>query len=344
MSKAKSLVKALTKKPGVEKGSDKPFIPLEGPNFIHQVDLLFLPEDQGYKYALVATDVGTRLVDAVPLKSKQPKGIIDGLKTIHTNGILEKPFRVHVDSGTEFKGDVKKWLTKNEVKVKTALPGRHRQQAIVENRNKQIGKKLFNRMIEEELQTGEQSNQWIDDLPLVIEEINDKTKERTKLIRKSETGNPYKCKGTTCDLYPIGTRVHVALDAPRDSFGKKLAGNFRETDLRFSLQPKTIVKILTLPYQPPLYVLDGQPHTAYTKQQLLPYKERKLDEQKIRPKKNDKDENVWIVEKIIDKRKLNNRLQLKVKWKGFKQPTWEPRSVINKDVPELVKEFEDSLR
>jgi len=37
----------------------------------HQADLLFLPHDRGYKYALVVVDLGSRLVDAAPLKSKK---------------------------------------------------------------------------------------------------------------------------------------------------------------------------------------------------------------------------------------------------------------------------------
>ena len=45
-----------------------------------QADLLFLPDDQGLKYALVVVDCASRLADAEPLKSKNPDTIVNGLK------------------------------------------------------------------------------------------------------------------------------------------------------------------------------------------------------------------------------------------------------------------------
>ena len=41
------------------------------PGYIYQADLLFLPNDEGYKYALVVVDIGSGLCDAEPLKSKK---------------------------------------------------------------------------------------------------------------------------------------------------------------------------------------------------------------------------------------------------------------------------------
>ena len=45
------------------------------PNFAHMADLLFLPNDHGYKYALVVVDTNTRKVDAEPLKTNVDKEI-----------------------------------------------------------------------------------------------------------------------------------------------------------------------------------------------------------------------------------------------------------------------------
>ena len=41
------------------------------PNYIHQADLLFLPEDMTYKYALVVVDVALRYVDVESLSKKE---------------------------------------------------------------------------------------------------------------------------------------------------------------------------------------------------------------------------------------------------------------------------------
>ena len=58
-------------------------------NFFHQADLLYLPDDSGYIYALVVVDAGSRKVDATPLKDKTPKAVIAGFKKIYKNGILQ---------------------------------------------------------------------------------------------------------------------------------------------------------------------------------------------------------------------------------------------------------------
>ena len=40
---------------------------------VEQIDTLYLPEDNGYKYLLVLVDLATSLCDAEPLKTKTPE-------------------------------------------------------------------------------------------------------------------------------------------------------------------------------------------------------------------------------------------------------------------------------
>ena len=49
-------------------------------NYIHQADLLFLPTDEGEKYALVVVDVASRYIDTEPLSSKNSASIAKALK------------------------------------------------------------------------------------------------------------------------------------------------------------------------------------------------------------------------------------------------------------------------
>jgi len=48
----------------------------------------------------------------------------------------------------------------------------------------------------------------------------------------------------------------------------------------------------------------------------------------------------YTIEKLLDRKKEKNKVLFKVKWKNYSKPTWEPRSILMKDVPELVKEYE----
>ena len=40
-------------------------------NHSHQMDILYLPEDKGYKYCLVVIDIATDNFDAQPLKKNR---------------------------------------------------------------------------------------------------------------------------------------------------------------------------------------------------------------------------------------------------------------------------------
>ena len=45
----------------------------EKPNHTHQIDLLVLPNDKKYKYALTVIDIASRYKDAKPAKSRKPQ-------------------------------------------------------------------------------------------------------------------------------------------------------------------------------------------------------------------------------------------------------------------------------
>jgi hypothetical protein len=47
-------------------------------------------------------------MDAIPLKNKTPQDIITALKKVYiTHNILEFPYVLQFDNGSEFKGDLK---------------------------------------------------------------------------------------------------------------------------------------------------------------------------------------------------------------------------------------------
>lgn len=344
------VVDQLYRKPKKDKGVNAPTFQSYLPGQIQQADLLFLPNDGGFKYALVVVDIGSKLTDAEPLKDKKSSNIVAGLKAIYDRKILQIPQRLEVDAGTEFKGNLSRWLKDNNIILRVAAPFRHRQQAMVERRNQLIGKQLFKRMTEQELLTGEVSVQWTDDLPKVIDVLNRKEKKK----KKKKPKNEYQCSGASCVLLPEGTKVRVALDAPRDVVsGKRLPGRFRDTDIRWGIKPKTIKQVIIQPNQPPLYLVDDGKgsidHTqAYTKNQLLPVQKNELgpDPSSIRPIKGPMGEEQYVVQKIVDKKKSKGLVMYLVKWAGYpsSQNTWEYRTDLLKYVPDMVKEFEQTLK
>jgi len=213
-------------KPVKDKGINKPHYPEFEDHYMHQADLLFLPHDDDFKYALVVVDLGSGMSDGRALKSKEAKEMISAFKSIYRGKILRKPEWIGINAGTEFRGDVEKFLVNDlKIKIKRALPQRHRQQAVVENRNKQIGKIILMRQTAEELITGEPATAWVEDLPEVIQEVNTKRKKKKPKKKKKKKTNDILWHGDACDLIEQGTKVRAMLDAPRDVIqGKRLPG------------------------------------------------------------------------------------------------------------------------
>ena len=77
-----NVVTNLTQVPRKDKGENATKFNVSVKNAVHQADLLFLPEDKGYRYALVVVDVATRSMDAHQLKSKKPEEVLKAFRII----------------------------------------------------------------------------------------------------------------------------------------------------------------------------------------------------------------------------------------------------------------------
>lgn len=281
--KLKGISKAgskLSKVPPKDPDRPSEFIPKA--DVVHQADLLFLPNDDGYRYLLVVVDVATRLTDAVPIKEKTQKATIKGFKKIYSRPsktrILDKPIAMQTDAGVEFVGNTARAFFKAEgIALRVGKPGRSRQQAMVESHNGQITQLITLRQNEEELITGEPSREWIADIPLILELLNEDLGRTPPsetdvgdepVCSKSEAWKK-KAKGKrakempTCDLLPKGTKVRAILDKPVSlADGKKLIGTFRVGDSRWETTVRTVVQQILKPGNPPLYLVSDRKNVA----------------------------------------------------------------------------------
>ena len=98
-------------KPPKEK--EHPHINIPQPHMVYQADLLYLPTDDTYKYALVIVDVATGITDLEPLKTHSSKEVAQAFKIIFKRKILPVPIvMIQLDKGTEFRSAVKKYFDK----------------------------------------------------------------------------------------------------------------------------------------------------------------------------------------------------------------------------------------
>lgn len=295
-----SLVKSLMKRPKLERGAEMPKNQVFEPNIYHQADLLFMPDDNGFKYILTVADVHNKHIDAEPLKNKEPVSVKNAFKKIYARPKLDFPDKLQTDAGTEFKGQVPEYFKDNEVWLKTAQAGRHRQQAIVEKANGKLAKYLFIRQTEQELKTGEPSVEWVDDLDDVVKYIN---KNAPKPITKPISNDVLLTKYSR-DILPLGLKVRIALDNPKGALGEKLQGKFRITDIRWDQKERTITNIIFSDGFPPLYVVDENNRITYTRNQLqeIPKNERKPADKYLRTETKRKEEKEKVEEQPTTQR------------------------------------------
>ena len=154
-------------------------------NDTHQADLLFLPYDTingvVYKYALTVIDVGSRYKEAEPLRTKYSSEVAKAFETIYTRSSLIYPKKLNIDSGGEFKGEVKKLFTNHNVELIVGEPGNHRAQGIVERFNKTLAEKLFPAQYMQEMIREGRSSEWVENLPSIIKVLNE---TETRLIKQ----------------------------------------------------------------------------------------------------------------------------------------------------------------
>lgn len=322
----------LLKPPKKEKGKNKPHITNTSgkPNATHYTDLIFMPKTKkGNRYILTVVDIATSKMDAIPLKGKSSELTLKAMQSIYKRKYLNKPTILHTDDGTEFKGVFKRWMEKNDVILITAKVGRHRQQAPVESMNNRIVSVLNRYMMAVELQTNETFREWDTIMDKLVRLMNEQYSHKPV-----DTSNKVlsRCQGDSCNLLAVGTKVRHVLDYPRDIEGRRLHGEFRTGDMRFDPNVKTITTIKLLPTQPPLYVLDGDFSVSYTKEQL----------QAVHDYEKNVEVKEFIVESIVDKRKVKKETQYKIKYKDGSVKWIDEKKVLKVD-PKLVKKYNDEI-
>lgn len=147
------------------------------PNHTHQVDLLFLPNDRKYKYALTVIDIASRYKEAEPLKTKQAENVAKAISKIYERSELKFPTKIMADNGHEFMGSFNTLMKSHDVKIVRSL--NKKKVAFVERFNKTLSEKLFAHQYAEEIKTKVTNREWVDRLPGVIESLNS---QETRMI------------------------------------------------------------------------------------------------------------------------------------------------------------------
>jgi hypothetical protein len=339
----KTIVDALMKQPKNEtKGLNVPTTDVPTQNWTHQVDLLFLPTDDGYKYCLSVVDLALpRYIGAEKLKTKNADEVLKALLHIYkTSKFLKLPKRIEMDSGTEFQGEFFNYFNKLHIDMVYKKTGRSRQQACVEAVNYALSYYLFKRMVSNEIaiKSEELIGDWINELPELVELINHEKEQSLLKPKKKQTAREKMSDNgvlpvglpDSYEVLPVGTKVRVIADEPRNLQNIKESGKgFRLGDIRWEVKPTTIKQLSLRGGQPPMYLVDGIDNVSYTKSQLQVIKDDERPPNKEAITK-------FIIYTLLDKKMVNRKPYYLVHWKGYdkKEATWV-------DAKEIPKQFID---
>jgi len=235
-------------------------------NLIQQADLLFITNDRGYKYILVVVDDHSKKMDAEKLKDKDSRSVAKAFRKIYDRDILKIPEEIELDDGKEFKGEVRDFFDEHNTRVRYALPNRHQQQGLVERKNQILGTLIHQIQTYKELKSvhNKLNREWVKILPDLVREINNNV---PKPLHEATSEDP-KINDYNKKLLEIGQAVRIKLDHPVDTQGKRLHGNFRSTDMRWTEKAYTITNVLIRPGQPISYLTDKSNEVSYTKEEL----------------------------------------------------------------------------
>ena len=244
------------------------------PNQIHQADLLYLPHDKvyqnTYKYTLNVIDIASGYAASRPLKTKKAKEVAEMFKYIYKKGPLKFPKELHVDSGTEFKGDVLKLMKENNVPVKSVVTKYHHSfTAFVENFNKLLAMMLFKPQDAQELESGKDSKIWVKNLMKFVAKLNNRNLDRTKMTPtkaiKSENVElkikPYEPE----NIAPVDGLYRYLLEPGEENQDTKR----RATDNNWSRKTFRLDRIIENPGQRVLYYLVNGTERAFVREELM---------------------------------------------------------------------------
>lgn len=247
----------------------RPKFDVSTPNEVHQADLLFLPKDGQYKYALTVVDIGSRYKASEPLKTKNSTEVADAFAKMYKKGPLKWPTLLQVDPGKEFMGEVTKLMKKNSTKIRRGRVEIHRDQGIVERFNRTLAERLFGYQYHQELLNPEKrSTEWVKRLPSVMKSLNN---ERTRLTglkpsvaikRKAVKIEQSKPRKDEEEILPFGSKVRYLYED-----GELEGGRRRATDPIWSIDTYNINRYRNS--NPVVYYLQDGPERGFVREELM---------------------------------------------------------------------------
>ena len=267
-------------------------------------------QNKGFRYMLNVIDVFSKYAWSIPLKDKTGTTTLNAFKEIVKNS-GRMPKHIWVDQGKEFYNKhMDEWIKENNI-IRYSTYGEHKS-AVVERFNRTLKEKMWKRF------TAENTRNWINMLDKLINKYNNTVHSTIKMTptEASKPENKFKVLNNHGYLqhqqlnpkFEVGDRVRIS--RVKAVFEKGYLPNWSE-----EIYEITEVK-QTNPFTYNLKDLNGEDIAGSFYGDEL--------------QKTNQD--VYRIEKIIRKKKINGIEHGLVKWLGYdeKYNSWEPMSEIER--------------
>lgn len=293
----------------------------------------------GYHWCMTSIDYFTKKCYATPMKTKEEHDVIPAFETLLSQ-MKQPPRSIRSDNGSEFISDKFQALLKSKgITQILSSPNTPQSNGQVENLNKQI-----KRLINFQLQAKDDQN-WPKMINQICDNINNSYQSTIKKT-PNQAENDGNLQETKENITKAITPKNGSLDVVKFKIGDRV--RLKLVNMDFSKTFKgfgwsdTIYKISKI----------NKPRKANWK--AIYYNIETEDGAPISGNFNDGDlqrittvENPikspekFIVSKILDDR-INDKgdAELLIRWRGYKDTTWEPKESIYRDVPKLVEKYE----
>ncbi len=313
-----------------------------------QIDLIDLSrtESKGFKYIMTTIDTFSKYVWLNKLKSKDvettTKALKDVLKRIKTlmdnlndEDKAERPTQpraIQTDNGTEFKGSFNAEIERRGIKHIYGEPYHSTSQGVVERMNRTIRNKILKLKL-----LNQDNNVWASKMDEIEFSINatysDSTKTTPIKALSMDTLKEYETVQDQIKKQAVKNNANLNDNILEKGQKVRLRTKLKKTD-KITDNPTFGDEIYTIErvnkpkddFRPSTYALD-KIKGKYTSNDLLPV--NSIDNPIDRTEK-------FAVQRIIRPATSNGVYGYWVKWKGYKNPTFEPHDTLILDVPKDV--------
>jgi uncharacterized protein YoxC len=305
------------------------------PNTILAIDLVNMEKFDigGFKYLLNGIDMSSRYIYSEAMRSKTDTEVLKAFKKIHSQSKIKA---IRSDNGSEFiNKKFVDYLKENEVKQILSEPNKPQSNGMIERANATI-KELIQKSIELN-----ESFDWVKNLQKLISNINN-SQHRITGFTPNQIQEAYE----NGDKEILDQAYNKELKKKGSNISKEI---FKKNDLVRIHEPSDKTRQV---WSNDIYIVEKvfkpiKPYSVY-EYKLKEFKDKFKEEELLKVDGNPQNKimkvNKFVISSLVKPVIKNNQAYYEVKWKNFNETTIEPRSVLIKDVPKMINQYEKKTK